>query len=67
MNTVVYRAKEGPYIEQRDTPFGEKYYLIAPAKCWYWGHALDEFPVVIGVSKDKNYLKRKMKKVLTQS
>jgi hypothetical protein len=65
MNTVVYRAKEGPYISYNDE---SKYYsLIIQAKYWYWGHALDEYPVVVNRAKDKSYIKKKLKRILTQT
>jgi hypothetical protein len=65
MNTVVYQAKEGPCINYNDQ---SKYYsLIIPAKYWWWGDAQDDFPVIVNRSKDKSYIKKKLKKILTQT
>ena len=65
MNTVVYRAKEGPYINYNGK---SKYYsLIIPAKYWYWGEANDDFPVIVNRAKDYSYIKKKLKKILTQT
>jgi hypothetical protein len=65
MNTVVYRAKEGPCINYNDQ---SKYYsLIIPAKYWWWGDAQDDFPVIVNRSKDKSYIKKKLEKILTQT
>jgi hypothetical protein len=65
MNTVVYRAKEGPYINYNDE---SKYYsLIIPAQHWEWGAKGDDFPVIVNRAKDRHYIKKRLKKVLRQT
>ena len=64
MNTVVYRAKEGPYINYNTE---SKYYsLIIPAQYWEWGAEGDIYPVIVNRAKDKSYIKKRLKIMLTR-
>jgi hypothetical protein len=64
MNEVIKRSKEGVYISYNKST---KYYsLVIPARMWYWGDENDDYPVIVNRAKDKNYIKKKMRFLLTK-
>ena len=65
MNEVIKRSKEGVYINYNKNT--KNYELVIPANLWYWGQPDDTFPVIVNRSKDKNYIKKKMRILLTKS
>jgi hypothetical protein len=61
---VIKRSKEGVYINYNKST--KDYELIIPARLWYWGGENDNYPVIVNRSKDKSYIKKKMKLLLTK-
>ena len=65
MNEVIKKSKEGVYINYNEDT--KDYELVIPARLWYWGQANDNYPVIVNRSKDKSYIKKRLKKVLRQT